>query len=138
MPSEQNQIENSTATLIKSVGLDIVLTILTLGFFNLWINYRQMKATNTILNEDKYGFAKWFFLTVITFGFYHIYHEYSMSKDLATALNRESADIDAIQGAVLAFFGLGFVTDAIQQTYINKLAAGNISISSPEIEKNAA
>ena len=104
---------------IRSIGLDIVLTLLTCYLFNLYIQYRQMLALNAMLREERYNFVTWLVLTVITCGLYHIYHEYRKSKDIAEVMLNPNSQ-EPIISVILTAIGLGIITDAIQQTEINK------------------
>jgi hypothetical protein len=103
---------------VRSIVFDIILTLLTFGFFNLYVQYVQMKAVNVMIGEKKYTWFLWFFLSIITFGLYHIYHEYRKSSDIARALNKDES-IGTIINLMLTIFGLHIVADAIQQSEIN-------------------
>ena len=104
---------------IRSIILDIVLTLITFGLFNLWVQYKQMQAVNDLLQESKYSFLLWLILTIITFGLYHIYHEYRMARDITTK-SQGSDQALALICVVLTIFGLWVVADAIQQAEINR------------------
>ncbi len=108
----------SDPTKVSSIALDIFLTIITLGLFNLYIQYRQMNAINEMLNTRKYIFFSWFFLTIITCGLYHVYHEYMKSNDIDLALGTGSNSPVVV--IILSVCGLAFVADAIQQSGINR------------------
>jgi len=104
---------------VRNIALDLILTILTLGLFNLWVQHRQMVAVNSMLGQQKYSFWLWFLLTIVTCGIYHIYHEYRKSDDLARLLGRQGSN-DGLVSLLLTIFGLAIVNDAIQQTRINE------------------
>ncbi|MDD9940535.1 MAG: DUF4234 domain-containing protein [Myxococcales bacterium] len=104
---------------VRNIAVDIVLTVITCGLYNLYWQAKQMTALNEILNEDKYSFLTWCALTLITCGLYHIYHEYRVSSDLAEALGRDPGS-DKVIAVVLSLFGLSIVVDAIQQSQINE------------------
>ncbi|MGQ0794300.1 MAG: DUF4234 domain-containing protein [Deltaproteobacteria bacterium] len=102
----------------------IILTIITLGIFNLYWQYRQMKFVNLLAGEKKFSFPWWLFLTIITFGIYHIYHEYVVGREIASLQDKlgipRNSDL-AIISVLLSIFGLTIVTDAIQQREINAM-----------------
>lgn len=104
---------------IRSIPVDIILTVVLCGLWNIWIQARQMRALNYILGTPKYNFWMWLGLCLITCGLYHIYHEYRMSRDLAFALNTPESQNPVIH-LVLSFFGLSLIVDALQQSEINR------------------
>lgn len=103
---------------VRNIALDLIITILTCGLFNFYVQYQQILALNEMLKTPKYDFLKWLVLCIITCGLYHIYHEYRMSQDLAILLKKNN-DQDSLIAVLLTFFGLSIVLDAIQQSDIN-------------------
>ena len=103
---------------IRSIALDILLSLLTCGIYYIYWQYRQMEAINAMLKKPKYSFAAWAILTLITLGLYHIYHEYRKSQDIDQALGRSSS-VEPLVVILLTVFGLALVADAIQQSSIN-------------------
>lgn len=104
---------------VRSIVLDLLLTILTCGLFNLYVQYRQIVTVNAMLGKEKYSFIAWLLLTIITCGLYHIYHEYRKSSDIAEAMQEPHSN-EPIISLILTVFGLHVVADAIQQSRINK------------------
>lgn len=113
---------------VKSVVADILLTLVTCGLFNIYIQYRQCDAVNNMIGRPKYNFILWFLFTLLTCGFYHIYHEYCMSSDIAEKLERDTGSAGLV-AVVLSFFGLSIICDAIQQTEINRYYGGTDSMT---------
>ncbi len=103
---------------IRNIPLDIIITILTCGLFNFYIQYRQCLALNHMLKENKYSFLMWLIFTILTCGLYHLYHEYRMSSDLSEKLHLGGAN-EPLVVLLLAVFAMPFVGDAIQQSHIN-------------------
>lgn len=103
---------------VRNIALDIVLTLLTCGLYNIYIQYRQMLAVNDMLGTRKYDFFNWAVFTLITCGIYHVYHEYRKTEDIMRHVERPNSN-EPIISIVLAIFGLFIVIDAIQQTHIN-------------------
>lgn len=118
-----NQFANG-AEHVRNIGLDIILTIITCGLFNIYLQYRQMIAVNIMINEIKYKFIPWLLLSIITCGIYHIYHEWRKSTDIALALKKTESQ-EPIINVLLSIFGLSIVADAIQQAEINKFYGSN-------------
>ncbi len=104
---------------VRNIPLDIILSIFTCFIYNIYVQYRQMRALNSMLNQEKYNFLTWLLLTIITCGLYHVYHEYRKSEDIAR-VNGKTHSNDGVVALVLTIFGLSLVTDAIQQSEINR------------------
>lgn len=104
---------------VRSIPLDIILTLITFGLFNLYVQNRQMKAVNVMIREERYSFWLWLLLVIVTGGLYHIYHEYRMSNDIAKAMGDSSTN-EGILAVVLTVCLLWIVADAIQQSHINR------------------
>ena len=51
---------------VRSIALDSILTVITLGLFNLWVQARQMAAVNDMVAEERYTFWLWLVLSLIT------------------------------------------------------------------------
>ncbi|MGF1509567.1 MAG: DUF4234 domain-containing protein [Myxococcota bacterium] len=96
-----------------------MLTLITCGLFNFFVQYKQMRAINAMLQQERYHFLPWLLLTFVTCGLYHIYHEYRKSTDVARALGDESSN-EGLIALILSVFGLVIVVDAIQQSQINR------------------
>ncbi len=110
---------NRNSPHVRSIAGDLVFTVLTLGLFNIYVQYVQIQALNDMLKQQKYSFFKWGLLTLITFGLYHIYHEYRVGRDLAILLGRPESFSPYLQ-VLLVCFALHIITDAIQQSEINQ------------------
>lgn len=109
---------------VRSIPLDIVLTIVTCGLFNLWVQYKQCEAVNDMIKQPKYSFLFWVLFCLITCGLYHIYHEYRKSSDIAEVLKKDPGSAGLIS-IVLTVFGLWIINDAIQQSEINRYYGSN-------------
>ncbi len=107
-----------------SIPKYLILTILTLGLFNLYWNYRQMKACNDLLDENEFSFFLWILLSILTIGLYHIYYQFKMGRaivEIQRNLNEQEFDILPLISLVVTIFGLSIVVDCIHQYEINKL-----------------
>lgn len=104
---------------IRSIPLDIILTIVTFGLFNLYVQHQQMRAVNVMVGQEKYRFWIWLLLVILTGGLYHIYHEYRMSVDIAHALGDPTTN-EGILSVILTVFFFWVIADAIQQSNINR------------------
>ncbi len=104
---------------VRSIAIDIILTIVTCGLWNIWVQARQMRAVNFMINKEKYNFWIWAGLTLITCGIWHIYHEYRLSSDISMAMGKGPSDITPIVHLLLSVFVLSVIADALQQSEIN-------------------
>ena len=113
---------NQLSHLKRNVALDLVLTLLLCGLWNLVVQYEQIKTLNIILKEERYNIWKLSIFTILTCGIYFIYFEYRKSVDFAAIKNPgQTDDSDAVIAVILSIFGLNWIYDAILQTKINEL-----------------
>ena len=105
--------------MVRNIAVDLLLTIFTLGLFNLWVQHKQIVALNKIVGFPKYSFIAWLLFTIVTFGFYHIYHEYRKTKDAIVRQVPSETNAPLIT-ILLCVFGFAFVADAIMQSHINQ------------------
>ena len=108
----------------RSIVAGILLTLVTFGIYGLYWQYKQMATLNAWLGRNEYSFWLWFFLSIITCGIFGIYYEYKM----ATGINEVQADNDLeydsnlpVICVLLAIFGIGIASLAVQQYQINRL-----------------
>ena len=104
---------------IRHIVVDILLTLITCGIYNLWVQYKQMESVNFMLKQEKYSFLPWAILTLITCGLYHVYHEYRMTQDICRVLGEPNSN-EPLVNLVLSLFALSIVADALQQALINR------------------
>jgi hypothetical protein len=107
---------------VRGIALGIVLTLLTCGIYGLYWQYKQMATLNAWLGRDDFSFAMWFFLGILTCGIFQIYYEYKMAKGINEIQELEGMRVNselALISLLLALFGLGIVSLAIQQSDIN-------------------
>ena len=109
-----------------SIPLYLVGTVLTLGLFNLYWNYRQMASCNELLDRDEFSFGMWILLCLVTCGLYHFYYQYKMGE----AINeiQRSYELPVLNdlpvlSLLTTLVGFGIVTDCIHQHEINKIDA---------------
>jgi hypothetical protein len=101
---------------------DILLTLLTFGIWNIYVQMRQIWDVNELLkNREKMpSFVFVVICSLFTLGIYFCYHEYKLTRKLHILLNNcENRPIE-YGTAILAFFGLWFVVDSYQQDMINQ------------------
>ncbi|MCY4403684.1 MAG: DUF4234 domain-containing protein [Candidatus Poribacteria bacterium] len=116
----QDPYQNHSIT--QNIGLSVILSILTFGIYFLYWQYKQMKILNSWLGKDEYFFWRWFFLCIITCGIYEVFEEYKMSQSINWVEQKYNIDVHRnlpITAVLLTLIGLGIVTTAIQQHYIN-------------------
>ena len=101
-----------------------IFSVMSCGIYNIYWNYRQMKAMNALLGREEYDFGKWAILTVLSCGIYHIYYEYRMGNELQEWLTQNGRPVNphlAVIGLMLSVFALTVVADAVYQQELNKL-----------------
>ena len=106
------------------VAMGIILSVITCALYNIYWNYRQMRAMNALLGREEYDFVKWLILTIVTCGIYHVYYEYRMGSDLQNWLTQNGRVVSQnlpLVGLLLSCVGLTVVADAIYQHELNKL-----------------
>lgn len=105
----------------KSVIKDIILTILTFGIWNIYVQIRQIHETNQLIGKDKIPhFIVVFLLSILTLGIYFAYHEYCLTKELHKLNYGKRFELVEYVMAFSTFFGFWFFVDSYQQTLINK------------------
>jgi hypothetical protein len=108
---------------IRSIVADVILTVITCGIYGLYWQYKQMETLNRWLRRDDYSFVLWLLLSILTCGIFAIYYEYKMARGIVEIQEqnnfRVTRDLPLIC-LVLAIFGLGFVSLAVQQSEINR------------------
>ena len=105
------------------IGMGIVLTILTCGFYMLFWQARQFRVLNAWLGRKEYGFWSWYFYGLFTCSVYWIYHEYKMANGICEIQHKrgwpENPQL-AVICLLLSACGLSVASMAIQQEEINK------------------
>ena len=109
----------------RNVALDLILTLLLCGLWNLVLQYNQIKTLNYLLKEERFSYLKLSLFSLLTCGVYFVYHEYKKAEAFQDFLGRETPHkidtSDPFLAAVLSVLGLNFVYDAILQTKINEV-----------------
>jgi hypothetical protein len=104
----------------RNIVLDLILTILLCGLWNLAVQSAQVKTMNYLLRTERYSFWKIYILSLLTCGIYFIYFEYKKAEEIS-ALTGKDSDSDPILAVVLSIFGLSIVFDAIAQSKLNAI-----------------
>lgn len=110
-------MQNSEFT--SSIIADILLTLVTCGIYYFFIQNRQIKALNHMLNRPKYSFGTWLLFSILTCGIYHVYHEYIMAQDINIVSGHKLSHLPVIS-LILTIMALPIIADAIMQSEINK------------------
>ena len=85
--------------------------------------YKQMETLNSWLHRNEYSFWLWLFLSILTCGIFGIYYEYKMANGINEIQENNGwrvADSLAVICVLLALFGVGIASLAIQQFEIHK------------------
>ena len=108
---------------VVQIGIGIILCILTCGIYYLVWQYKQMATLNAWLGRNEFDFMTWLLLSIVTCGIFAIYYEYKMAKGINDVQHnigqRVNQDL-ALLSVLLAVFGVGIASVAIQQLDINK------------------
>lgn len=108
---------------VRSIVLGIIFSILTCGIYTLYWQYKQMETLNAWLHRNEYSFWLWLFLSILTCGIFGIYYEYKMANGINEIQENNGwrvADSLAVICVLLALFGVGIASLAIQQFEIHK------------------
>ena len=68
-----NGLPISRSEAVSNIAIDVVLTLVTCGIYNLFWQSRQFKVMNAFLGQKRYSFFQWMILVVLTCGLYHVY-----------------------------------------------------------------
>ncbi len=107
-----------------SVPLYLLLTLVTLGLFDLYWNYRQMQACNGMLERGEFSFPLWLVLSILTCGIYHLYYQYKMGAAINEIQERYDLPVAVglpVLSVVTAVLGVGIVADCVHQHELNKI-----------------
>jgi hypothetical protein len=108
---------------VRSIAVDIILTLVTCGLYGLYWQYKQMETLNAWLGREDFSFGLWLLLSLVTCGIFAVYYEYKMAKGINEIQEDNNLRVNrdlALICILLAIFGLGIVSLAIQQSEINK------------------
>ncbi|MEJ2108904.1 MAG: DUF4234 domain-containing protein [Acidobacteriota bacterium] len=114
---------------VRSIPLDLILTIITCGIYGLYWQFKQMETLNIWLKREEFNFWLWLLLSIITCGIWAMYYEYKMAKGINEIQEENSLRVSGdlpIICLLLAIFGLAIVSLAIQQLEINKFYGASI------------
>ena len=113
---------------IRSIGVSIILCILTCGLYGFYWQYKQIQILNAWIGREEFSFLIWLLIGIITCGIFMIYYEYKMARGINEIQERNDFRVNndiALICLVLTLFGLGIVSMAIQQAEINKFYGEN-------------
>lgn len=108
----------------RSIVTGILLAIITCGIYSLYWQYKQMDTLNSWLGRNEYSFILWLLLSILTCGIFGLYYEYKMATGINEIQTNKGMYVDTslpILCVLLALFGAGIASIAIQQYHINKL-----------------
>ncbi len=101
-----------------SVAMNLVITLLTCGIYNLYWNYMQMEACNTLLGREEFSFLKWIVFSLLTCGLYHIVYQYKMGAAITEIQFKLGLSVNKdlpILSIVATIFGFSIMADCIHQ-----------------------
>ena len=100
----------------RSIGMMILLTIVTCGIYNIYwnISFQSELKRNT---GKGFGGGMHFLMMLVTFGIYSIYWQYAAGTRLAA----QGAENRGILYLVFCFIGLSWLNPFLMQAQANKL-----------------
>lgn len=102
----------------RNIGIDLLLTLLTCGLWNLVVQYHQCQTLNTLLRREKYNFWLVLLLSVLTASIYLHVHEYMKSRDFHDLIGQGESS-EPILAACLSVFFMNPASVAILQSRLN-------------------
>lgn len=111
----------------RSIGLNIVLSIVTCGIYGIYWFITLTNDVNTASNHSQDGTSGGvaFLLTLVTCGIYGYYWAYKQGEKINEAKAMRNMPADSSSGViylVLSIFGLSIVAYALMQSELNKMA----------------
>ena len=108
---------------VRSIALGVVFSILTLGIYYCYWQYKQMETLNAWLGREEYNFVLWLVLFFLTCGIFELYYEYQMARGINEIQENNGLHTNqdlALICVLVSIFSLGLAATAIQQWEINK------------------
>ncbi|MGN0348378.1 MAG: DUF4234 domain-containing protein [Roseburia sp.] len=108
----------------KSVGMCIVLTLITCGIYGIYWFICLSNDANTASNTFGTSGGTAFVLSLITCGIYGIYWAYRQGEKIDAAKSSRGlpSGNNAILYLILVIFGLGIIAYALMQNELNQMA----------------
>jgi hypothetical protein len=122
---DRDEFDREDGDHYMSIPVFLILTLVTVGVFNLYWNYRQMQACNSMLGRKEFSFARWILFCLLTFFLYHLYYQYRMGVAIVEIQRMRDEPVFEelpVVSLVAAVLGVGIAADCIHQFEINKLA----------------
>ncbi|RAP32346.1 hypothetical protein DID76_00660 [Candidatus Marinamargulisbacteria bacterium SCGC AG-414-C22] len=107
---------------IENIALNLILTFITCGIYNLFWNSRQMNLCNALANKQTFNFWLWFLLSILTCGIYHVFYQYKMATEIINFKKEQKLvvmDSLPILSVMLTLIGLSIIVDCIHQSELN-------------------
>lgn len=105
----------------RSVGMGIVLSILTCGLYSIYWIYVLIDDYCDVLQIPREG-GKYILLSIVTCGLYSIYFSYKMGERVEFLSGKN----DAIMYLLCSIFGLGIINVAVWQNEMNTWIDGGM------------
>lgn len=108
----------------RSVALAIIFTIITCGIYGIYWFIVLTNDVGTLSRDASFTGGKHFLLTLVTCGIWSYIWSYQVGKQLADAQSQRGLPVsdNSVLYLILTIFGLGYVTYALVQSDVNKLA----------------
>ncbi len=103
----------------RNIALDLILTLLLCGLWNLVVQHEQIKTINYLLKKERFNYWRVYLYSLLTCGIYLIVFEYQKAQTF-NEISGSTDESDTILAVVLSILGLHFIFDAILQSKINQ------------------
>ena len=107
----------------RSIGIFILLSLITCGLYNIYWMYAITTEVNDYLQDSDTSGGMVLLFTFITCGVYAFYWFYKMGKRLAACQQKAGINVsdDSVLYLILAIFGVAIIGSAIMQSNANKV-----------------
>ena len=108
----------------------VLLSIVTLGIYEIWYQHHLTKDINELCKEDgkkNEGILLYFLLTLVTCGLFPIFWWYKAADRLSRAGVRESVSLDISGGRVLAVTVLSYITFGVLFLYTHYMVMSAVN-----------
>lgn len=117
----------------ESIYRDFFLTLVTFGFWNIYVQIRQITDCNELIGKEKHNFLKMILFSIFTLGLFFAYHEYVLCMDLQEKLYGRRNRWHALWVFPMAILGIWPTIDSYQQLLLNASLEGKEKLSGKDV-----
>jgi hypothetical protein len=118
---------------VKSIGLSIFLSIITLGIYGMVWNYSICKKIRLLNHESTECTGEWLCLEFIPY--YGLYWVYTRSKKISSGAAARGISVadNSTVCLIVSIFGLGIIAFALIQNSLNEIAVNLTAPRNPSV-----